>query len=386
MIHGPLARMGPFHGAAKRQYMAKVRGLGPIAYFPLDEASGTVARNLGTLGATANGAYTGVTFHNPGANLLTNGGFDPDTAGWTPGSSGTLASVAGGQPGNALQVTNGGTAYGYGYQAVPVIPGVTYSLTYSHKNGTTTGLCWIGLTAGNKEVYDSGALNDANWTERTATFVATTSVVYLKCGNVTNVVGQTSLFDSVSVVPLSPNGIGDGKNAPFFDGVNDFVNIYSAALASAFNGAEGTLMAWAKVSGAGVWTDGTIRRVGFLAADGNNRLYFGKSSAANTVSFGHVAGSTVVAGSAGSMTSTGWLPLALTWSKSSDAVKFYISGSQSGATLTGVGVWAGTPSATGSIIGAGDLTPANVYSGTIAHVALFTRPLSPAQIASLARV
>jgi hypothetical protein len=386
MIHGPLARIGPFHGAAKRQYMAKVRGLGPIGYWPLDEASGTVARNLGTLGATANGAYTGVTFHNPGANLLTNGGFDPDTAGWTPGSSGTLASVAGGQPGNALQVTNGGTAYGYGYQAVPVIPGVTYSLTYSHKNGTTTGLCWIGLTAGNKEVYDSGALNDANWTERTATFVATTSIVYLKCGNVTNVAGQTSLFDSVSVVPLSPNGIGDGKNAPYFDGVNDFVNIYSAALAAAFNGAEGTLMAWAKVSGAGVWTDGADRDIVFLAADSNNYLQIRRQGGSNNkIQFVRKAGGTFnTPVGALNLTTTDWIHLAFTWSETANLITAYSMGVATDAGVVAA-QWGAVPASLARV-GAHSTVPENPWSGTIAHVALFTRPLSPAQIASLARV
>ena len=60
-------------------------------------------------------------------------------------------------------------------------------------------------------------------------------------------------------VTLGHAGIGDGNGCPFFDGANDYANIYSASLASAFNGAEGTVAVLLKVAKAGVWTDGTNR-------------------------------------------------------------------------------------------------------------------------------
>src|SRR3990170_2401133 len=51
-------------------------------------------------------------------------------------------------------------------------------------------------------------------------------------------------------------GIGDGATVYSFDGVGDRVNVYSASLAGAFHAEEGTLLAWVKVSAAGIWTDG----------------------------------------------------------------------------------------------------------------------------------
>ena len=40
---------------------------------------------------------------------------------------------------------------------------------------------------------------------------------------------------------LAQPGIGDGRGAASFDGVTSYNNIYSAALISAFNGAQGAI-------------------------------------------------------------------------------------------------------------------------------------------------
>lgn len=53
-------------------YLDRVRATAPVAYWPLNEASGSAAINYGTLGAPANGTYTGVTLANaPGPDRLT---------------------------------------------------------------------------------------------------------------------------------------------------------------------------------------------------------------------------------------------------------------------------------------------------------------------------
>ena len=46
-----------------------------------------------------------------------------------------------------------------------------------------------------------------------------------------------------------------------FDGDSDMVNIYSSNLASDLDGDEGSFSAWLKVSGAGIWTDGSTNFV-----------------------------------------------------------------------------------------------------------------------------
>jgi len=62
---------------------------------------------------------------------------------------------------------------------------------------------------------------------------------------------QNGAYNSnVSGWPPGP-GIGDGNTAPFFDGTNDYVNPFSVTFRGRFNGAEGTVMIWAKVANVG---------------------------------------------------------------------------------------------------------------------------------------
>lgn len=187
-------------------------------------------------------------------------------------------------------------------------------------------------------------------------------------------------------VDLNYPGVGDGGSAPFFDGINDFCNIYSAALATAFNGAEGAVSIWMKVSGAGVWTDATLRRLMGLRVDANNQVNLSRSATSNTLLCQYLAGATSKTVSIGSQSSTDWLHLAMTWSKSADQMKVYFQGVQTGATQTGLGTWAGTFNSTRANIGADSTVPATVWSGNLAHAAIWTRALSAGEIAELYRV
>ena len=63
-----------------------------------------------------------------GSEFVVNGGFTSDTSSWTPVTS-TLASVAGGQSGNALQITSGG----YTYQSFSSVVNTRYLVSYYFK-------------------------------------------------------------------------------------------------------------------------------------------------------------------------------------------------------------------------------------------------------------
>jgi hypothetical protein len=172
--------------------------------------------------------------------------------------------------------------------------------------------------------------------------------------------------------------------AGLWDGVNDLCNIYTVSLRDAFNGAEGTLSIWAKISASGVWTDGTEDRIVTLTADGNNSIALRNTSGSNTLNALYAAGGTFEQISVGSQTSTGWMHLAITWSKADDQVKFYINGAQAGSTATTLGTFAGTLNAATTVIGASVTTPLLVWSGNLQHAAIWTTPLTLAQIQELA--
>lgn len=183
---------------------------------------------------------------------------------------------------------------------------------------------------------------------------------------------------------LAQTGIGDGRTAASLDGSTSWGNLFSTSLQSAFGSAEGSAALWFKASGSGIWTDSTIRRFLTLQADGNNRVLMQRASGNNQISASYVAGGTtksVTITTGGEIT---WLHLAITWSKSADQVKVYYNGAQSGATQTGLGTWAGSLASTTTLLGAATQTPTSVWSGLLAHVAIWTTPLTAMQITSLA--
>jgi hypothetical protein len=187
-------------------------------------------------------------------------------------------------------------------------------------------------------------------------------------------------------VTLGSAGIGDGRTAASYDGATSYGNVYGASLAAAFNGQEGTFAMWLKVSSAGVWTDGISRRAILFQVDANNRIGINKAVASNDVDWLYVAGATTKSGGVVSFSPTTFFHIGLTWSKAGDAVKFYVNGVQSGATQTGLGTFAGALASTQTILGSLSTTPAQVWSGLEAHVAVWNTPLSAAQMLVAATV
>ena len=76
--------------------------------------------------------------HSAATDLLTNGGFDSATTGWTAGNSATLASTddAGPFGDNCLTITVGTSNSPYAYQDVTVVAGTVYKISYWQKRGT----------------------------------------------------------------------------------------------------------------------------------------------------------------------------------------------------------------------------------------------------------
>lgn len=184
-------------------------------------------------------------------------------------------------------------------------------------------------------------------------------------------------------VALGASGIGDGRAAASFNGTTSYCNVYSASLAASFNGAEGTIALWAKVSAAGVWTEGALRRLIYLQADTNNRVILQRSTINGTIEGVLIAGGVGKTAVALTTSPAGFFHAAITWSKSADQLKAFVAGAQIGATLTGLGVFVGALAIATTCIGSVSTTPTTVWSGSIAHVALWNTALSPAQIALL---
>lgn len=180
-------------------------------------------------------------------------------------------------------------------------------------------------------------------------------------------------------------GIGDGNTAPQFDGTNDYVGIHTAALEAGFDGGENTVMAWAKVSGIGVWTDGVDRIAVHLWADDQNQQQFIKPSSNNWLQWLRWGNNVLDGYSYTTMTDVDWMHLAVTISETDDEMKSYLNGVQQGTTSDTLGAWTGALAALGTTIGAGATTPSNLWSGQVAHVAVWSRILAADEILTLAQ-
>ena len=187
-------------------------------------------------------------------------------------------------------------------------------------------------------------------------------------------------------VTLGQPGIGDGNTCPLFDGANDYVDNYSASLAGAFDGGEGTALIWAKVSGVGAWTDSTQRAAFSIQADNNNRLKIQKDNANNVLQWFYFAGGTQENETRGLVSETGWMHFGITWSATADEVIHYYNGIQQGGIDTGLGTWAGAIVESTTNIGAASEAPTDIWDGYLAHHAVWTKALTQPQIAALAVV
>lgn len=203
------------------------------------------------------------------------------------------------------------------------------------------------------------------------------SVVTDESGN-----GRNGTYTAVT---LGQTGIGDGRTAASFDGSTSFANVFSTSLQSAFNGAEGTIATWLRVSSSSVWTDATLRSPMTLSVTGSNVVRIRKPTTSNQIQGTYIANAINLSVTVGT-SSLAWLHLAVTWSKSADQVIVYLNGTQSGSTLTGLGVFSGSLLSTTTTLGASSTTPAAPWSGLVAHAAVWTTPLSAAQVATLAVV
>jgi len=187
-------------------------------------------------------------------------------------------------------------------------------------------------------------------------------------------------------VTLWQNGIGDGRTCPLYNGATSYTNAFSATLAGVVNGQEGSVVLWAKVANVGVWTDSTRRDMFFTQADANNFLILRRNVGNNELGWVYNANGTTKSVALGGQTTTDWMHVGVTFSRSAGAngqMIAYYNGAQTGATQTALGTWAGA--IVSCLVGATTVAPGNVWSGYIAHCAVWNRPILASEIQKLYR-
>lgn len=192
-------------------------------------------------------------------------------------------------------------------------------------------------------------------------------------------------YNGTHINTVAAAGIGDGLLAGSYDGSTARSESTNLTLRTAIGAATAvTLMAWARVSGAGVWTDNTARQVLRVLVNGSNYFILRKTTA-NVLSFEYNAGGTGVKTITPSpaLATTEWFHVAMVVSKPADTYGAYVNGAQIGSTLNTLGTWSGTPIA----VFIGSSGAANEpWSGRLAHVAVFDRALSVGEVAGIGRL
>ena len=130
--------------------------------------------------------------------LVTNGTFDTDISGWTPGAG--AASWSGG---SLLITLAGGVTYGSAYQALAVVAGKTYNLTGQYTRGTgTSANLRVGTGPGDSSL---GIVTLASNGTFQFSFTPAGTTVYVSFVSNGLADGQTNSADNISVKLAEPD-------------------------------------------------------------------------------------------------------------------------------------------------------------------------------------
>ena len=140
--------------------------------------------------------------------ILTNPSFDANTTGWTPAGC-TLASVAGGQTNNCLEITKVDLAYQSAYlDATAAIAGMLIKSTAYVKSGTSGNQAYLfGLSIG-ASIGTKAGTSSASWVQATQYRTGDATANYFELIKNTVTAG-TMLFDTASMKKvLTPSATG----------------------------------------------------------------------------------------------------------------------------------------------------------------------------------
>jgi hypothetical protein len=149
------------------------------------------------------GVFSSSTTENVGSDLVSNGAFSSVTTGWAATDC-TIASVAGGQAGNCLEITRTGGDSQSAKQTITVVAGQTYKLTCYIKTGTSGAEAGGAIVKeGETTLGQAIGLSSGEWVETYCIFKPSGTSVDVYVTKATATAG-TMLFDTVAVYNTTP--------------------------------------------------------------------------------------------------------------------------------------------------------------------------------------
>jgi len=199
--------------------------------------------------------------------------------------------------------------------------------------------------------------------------------------------GYNGTSTSVAVADRWLQGA-DGGHCYRFDGSTSYIDIYTALTGAVT--LIGSISVWFACEP--TYLNGTtLGRIFTMSADANNVFLLEKTATANTFRAGYIAGGTTDSVSPVLRQQDGdphpqWHHLGATITVAGDALKIYVDGAQSSTTQATLGTWAGAVDSTMFCIGAGSTVPANVFSGWLQHMAIWSTVLTADEMAELGKI
>jgi len=198
---------------------------------------------------------------------------------------------------------------------------------------------------------------------------------------------QNGTYTGITWPDPQVDGPWGGTPSPYYDGANDYTNIWTTTFRDRFNGSEGTAHVWARFPVGGM-AGVALRYMFILRASSQNRVQVGKENVANTLSFRYEAGDVDeyrAYNLAGVLFDEVWFSTTVTWSKSNDRVRYSVNGLLQEERNT-LGNWAGLLSNTTTLVGAGNTVPQSVFDGWERDMIVFDRELAQPEVLDLATV
>ena len=202
-----------------------------------------------------------------------------------------------------------------------------------------------------------------------------------------NLEGTAARNGTYSSVTLGQPGIGDRRTCPLFNGTSGHVDIYSDSFRDAFDGDLYSVLIWIKVFDSSVWSD-NYRNFYLLGADAapvENRVRASIESTDNQYECLREANNSQRRRQVPN-TTLDWFNSVHTVDDGGDEIKTYLNGVQQGVTSAASGNWVGSLINTATYIGSGPDGDGELMHGWLAHMAVWNKVLTQAQITYLSKI
>ncbi len=180
----------------------------------------------------------------------------------------------------------------------------------------------------------------------------------------------------------------DGGKCAQFDGSASYINLYSAIDKEPTT--IGSISLWVAVPQANL-AGTTKMQIIKLGADGSNYIDITFDTTAYLFNQVYAAAGTLSSQNTSLLYNVDggpqfpeWHQFGLTWDASGDAVKSYVDGLQQGSTLTSLGAWSGDMASTLMVLGSSVTSGADLLTGYIARVGVWSVVLPDATMQDLA--